>query len=210
MESEEEQLERLREWWKDNGRPVVIGLVVGLGGVFGWTSWQTHTERRAEQASIEYQKIADSVLREDHAGAAAQADTLIAEFPSSGYAPLAALLAARSELLAGRADDAIGRLEWTIGNAEHAAIRDVARVRLARLHLDAGRHAEAAGQLGAIEGSGFDAMVEEVRGDLAFARGDPDAARSAYTSALADEAMTPAGRRRLQMKLDDLGPAGSG
>ena len=210
MESDEEQLERLREWWKENGRPVVIGLVVGLGGVFGWTSWQTHTERRAERASIEYQKVADSVLREDHAGAAAQADTLIAEFPSSGYAPLAALLAARSELLAGRAGDAVSRLEWTVGNAEDAAIRDVARARLARLHLDAGRHDEAAGQLGAIEGAGFDSIVEEVRGDLALARGDADAARTAYAAALADEALTPAGRRRLQMKLDDLGPAPSG
>lgn len=207
MNSEEEQLKELREWWKSNGTSVIVGLVVGLGGVFGWTSWQAYTERRAEQASVEYQKVADSALREDHAGAAAQADTLIAEFPGSGYAPLAALIAARSEFLEGRTEEAQSRLRWTIDNATRAGLRDVARLRLARLHLGAGEFEQAAGLLGAVENNGFDSMVQEVRGDLALARGDADAARSAYTSALADEALTPTGRTRVQMKLDDLGPA---
>jgi len=205
VESEEEQLEELRKWWKENGRSVVVGLVLGLGGVFGWTSWKAHTERRAEQASIEYQKVADSALREDHTGAIAQAEALIAEFPASGYAPLAALIAARSDYVTGRADGAQRHLEWAVEHAQRAGLRDVARMRLARIHLDAGRRDDASRLLDALEASEFASQVEELRGDLALARGDANAARDAYTAALADEALTPTGRTRVQMKLDDLG-----
>ena len=56
-ETDKEQLDALKAWWKENGRVVVAGLVVGLGGVLGWTSWQSYTERQAENASRLYEEI---------------------------------------------------------------------------------------------------------------------------------------------------------
>jgi predicted negative regulator of RcsB-dependent stress response len=209
VDTEEEQLEALRSWWKENGRSIVVGLVIGLGGVFGWTSRKAHTERRAEQASIEYQKLADTALRDDHAAAIAQAEALVAEFPSSGYAPLAALLAARGAFLADRVDDARRHLRWVIDNASTPGVTDVARIRLARLLIDAGEHAEAGQMLDAVQTGAVDALVQEVRGDLMRVQGDSDGARGAYTAALSDEGLTPSGRTRVRMKLDDLGPDAS-
>lgn len=209
MDSEEEQLEALQKWWKENGRAVVVGVVLGLGGVFGWQSWVAHVDRRGEAASIEYQKLADTALREDHAGAVAQAEVLVAEFPKTAYAALASLIAARSAFESDQVDEARRHLQWVIDNATRTGLRDVARLRLARIELDAAELDRAAAHLGAIEAPGLESLVEEVRGDLSMARGDADSARTAYTAALDARGNTPSGRTRVQMKLDDLGPAAS-
>ena len=38
-DSEQEQVEDIKKWWKENGRSVIAGLVIGLGGMVGWKSW---------------------------------------------------------------------------------------------------------------------------------------------------------------------------
>ncbi|MEW8396328.1 MAG: tetratricopeptide repeat protein, partial [Candidatus Thiodiazotropha sp.] len=35
-QTEEEQVEAIKRWWKENGTSVIAGLVIGLGGIFGW------------------------------------------------------------------------------------------------------------------------------------------------------------------------------
>ena len=37
--SESEQVEQIKRWWKDNGRALVFGLVVGLGGLAAYRYW---------------------------------------------------------------------------------------------------------------------------------------------------------------------------
>ena len=39
-DSEEQQVEAIKDWWKENGKAVVLGVVVGLGGLFGWRYYQ--------------------------------------------------------------------------------------------------------------------------------------------------------------------------
>ena len=36
---EEEQIEAIRNWWKENGRSVIAGAVLGLAAIFGWQGW---------------------------------------------------------------------------------------------------------------------------------------------------------------------------
>ncbi|MGU3844696.1 YfgM family protein, partial [Vibrio diabolicus] len=39
-DTEEQQVEAIKDWWKENGKAVIIGAVVGLGGLFGWRYYQ--------------------------------------------------------------------------------------------------------------------------------------------------------------------------
>ena len=48
FETEDQQLEALRKWWQENGRGVLVGVVLGLGAVGGWRGWVYYTEARAE------------------------------------------------------------------------------------------------------------------------------------------------------------------
>ncbi len=208
MDTEQEELESLQKWWKENGRAVVVGLVLGLGGVFGWTAWQSRAEATAEQVSVVYQSMVEMAASDDHAEALLRADRIIQEQPDSEYAALAGLLGAKSAFAIHRADDANRLLGWVVENASRAELRDVARIRSARLLLDQGEPDAAIAMLAEVSTSAFAATVEELRGDILIDDRKREAAAKAYETALASDSMTSGMRARLQMKLDDLGHRG--
>ena len=37
--TDDEQVERIKKWWADNGSSVIAGLVIGIGGLLGWRYW---------------------------------------------------------------------------------------------------------------------------------------------------------------------------
>ena len=51
FDSEKEQLEQIKSWLKENGLSIVLGIVLGLGGVYGWRGWQAHKVDVAEEYS---------------------------------------------------------------------------------------------------------------------------------------------------------------
>ena len=38
-QTDEEKVEAIRKWWRENGTAVVAGLVLGLAGLIGWQYW---------------------------------------------------------------------------------------------------------------------------------------------------------------------------
>ena len=48
METEDQQLEDFKKWWKENGSSIITGVVLGLAVLFGTRSWFTWQERTAE------------------------------------------------------------------------------------------------------------------------------------------------------------------
>ncbi|MEX2327847.1 MAG: tetratricopeptide repeat protein, partial [Pseudomonadales bacterium] len=41
-ETDEEQIEAIKKWWDENGKSILIGIVLALGGVFGYQAWDNH------------------------------------------------------------------------------------------------------------------------------------------------------------------------
>ncbi len=205
MDTEQEELEALQKWWNENGRAVVVGLVLGLGGVFGWTTWQSRAEAAAERVSVVYQSMVEMAAADDHVEAVLRADQIMQDHPDSEYAALAGLLGAKSAFAAGRADDANRLLGWVIGNADRAELRDAARIRSAQLLLDEGKRDTGLEVLAEITTPAFAATVEELRGDIFVGNSEIDAAAKAYQAALASGSIASGMRARVQMKLDDLG-----
>ncbi len=205
MDSEQEELEALQRWWKNNGRAVIVGLVLGLGGVVGWTTWQSRTEATAERASFVYQSMVEMAAADDQIEALRLVNQIIEQHPDSEYAALAGLLGAKSAFAAGRADDANRLLGWVIENAGRPELRDLARIRSAQLLLDAGKRDTGLEVLARVDTPAFAATVEELRGDILVDNQENDAAAEAYQAALASDSITSGTRARVQMKLDDLG-----
>ncbi len=205
METEKEELEALQKWWKENGRAAMVGLVLGLGGVFGWTAWQSRAEATAERVSVVYQSMVEMAASDDHGEALLRANQIMQDQPDSEYAALAGLLGAKSAFATGRADDANRLLGWVIENASRVELRDVARIRSARLLLERGEADAALAMIADVGTSAFAATVEELRGDILLDNRQSEAAAKAYETALSSDSMTSGTRARLQMKLDDLG-----
>ena len=64
-ETEEQQVEALKQWWADNGRAVLMGIGLGLVAIFGWRGWQGHQTSVAETASSAYTSVMESLENKD-------------------------------------------------------------------------------------------------------------------------------------------------
>ncbi|MDH3316746.1 MAG: tetratricopeptide repeat protein [Gammaproteobacteria bacterium] len=205
METPEQELEALKSWWNENGRTLVLGIAIGLGGVFGWTWWQNHLRAQAEEASLVYQKLTEDVTADRHDSVRTQAAAIIKTYPKSGYAALAAMLAAKSAFEEKDFNEAKRQLQWIIENSDKSSFRDVARIRLARILVQEDKLDEAMTVVEAVEEEAFGASANELRGDILITKGDREGAREAYLKVLASNTISGPTRSRVQMKLDDLG-----
>ena len=203
--AEEEEVEGLKAWWKENGRFVVTAALLGLGSVVGWNVWQDHRQGRAEQASQMYDELTEAAFLARHDDVLARSGLLIEQFPRSGYATLAALIGATSAVAQERFQEAVTRLEWVVRHASRDTYRDLARIRLARVRIDEGAWDAALEALDAMTSASFAATAGELRGDVHLARGEREEARAAYREVLSGEAALPGSLVRVRMKLDDLG-----
>ena len=203
-DSDKEQLEAIKKWWKENGRSITIGLVLGVGGVIGWTSWLAYSNAQAEKASIIYEQLVNYSDAQQMTLAAEQSDLLMRDFSKSMYASLGALVRAKNAFEAGEQAKAEAYLRWVMENAPDAGVQNIARIRLARVVLNDGKPEEALRLLDETRPTGFEVIWEEARGDALVAKKDTAAARGAYERALSAEDVPASARRRLRMKLDDL------
>jgi predicted negative regulator of RcsB-dependent stress response len=208
-ESDDDQVDALKKWWDENGKTTVLGLVIGLSAVFGWTAWQSYQLAQSEAASSLYAQLVNAARDDRGDDVQARADTILAEFPNSGYAVLATLYLARSAVQADRRDEAKARLEWVLANATLDAYKHVARLRLARLALDAKDLASAKTRLDVSpalkEEDAFFASFVALRGDIARAEGNAKEARVSFEQALKIVGKDSPRGARISMKLADLG-----
>ena len=49
--SDEEQVERLKSWWSENGTSLLASLLVAVLGIAGWNYYGSYQEDAGEQSS---------------------------------------------------------------------------------------------------------------------------------------------------------------
>ncbi|EZQ19755.1 GTP-binding protein [Pseudomonas sp. G11-1] len=206
-QTEEEQVERIKEVWHRHGVPVLTGVVLALAGVFGWNGWTNYQENKASNASAVYQSMLENVLQDDSEASrtrgAELAETLRKDYPGTRYASFAALMQARLAVEAGDFDSAEALLRDVAKDGDDLALQEVARQRLARV-LGQLERAEEGLELFTVPVTGeLLAGREEVRGDLLLSLDRVADARQAYQAAL-EATPDPRTRPQLQLKLDDL------
>jgi len=204
LRSDEEQVEAIKSWWKENGKSIVVGLLIGLVGVFGWRLWNEKRETAAEQASITYQKMVASMTENKSKAAKELGQELIKNYDRSAYGVLAALLLAKIEAEDGNLDKAAEHLRWANTHAEVEALTTTAQLRLARVLLSQGKATEAWGVLSQLKGVDDLAVYQETKGDTLVALDKQEEARETYQQALT--LLSPfVDKSLLQMKIDNLG-----
>ena len=210
--SDEEQLEALKKWWHKYGTGLLLALVVTLGGWFGWNSWQERKLEQAEQASVVYMAMVDSLSRWEQEGSEDSATTLANHGETlkqlggdSRYAQLAALTIARVAAADGDFDTAASELEWVLAAADEEALRALVKLRLAAVEQARDNSDRALELLAEPYPDAFAPLYLELKGDIFAARGDSDDARAAFQGAL--DLISPneaRSRALLELKLNDV------
>jgi predicted negative regulator of RcsB-dependent stress response len=202
--SEKEQLEQIREWWRESGWFLLGGVAVGALLLFGWNRYGAYQEQRDLAASALYRELTLAVLDRAEVQATELLAELRADYASSPYADQGGLLVASLLLDTQDTERAAEELRRVLTETDDDELAVIVRLRLARLYLHLERYAEALAVLDAAEPGRFSGRYDDLRGDIYVAQGDADRARSAYQQAFNAEHTDVLDRNLLQMKLDDL------
>lgn len=199
--TEEQQVDAIKQFWKDYGTSIVVGAVVGLGGLFSWNYYSDYKVAKSESASEAFQAMSatsDSTML-------SAAENFAKEHSQQGYQSLLSLIVAKAAVESGDLEKAEASLKSVIASAPDASLVMVATMRLARVQAEQGQVATAITTLEQVSDPAFIAQREELKGDFLVRKGEGEKAKAAYQAAVDNggAATSPA----LQMKLDNLNKA---
>ena len=203
-ETEEQQVEAIKRFWKDNGLALVIGALLGLGGLLGWRYYNDSQIAAKEQASFAYEKASKELVKGE--AGFSQAKTFIDTHSNTGYAMLMALEMAQQAIERKDLTEAAKQLEFVASNATLSAVQSVAQLRLARIQIEQGEFDLALASSDKVTDDAFKSQSQEIKGDVYLAQQLFDKARAAYSAALE----TNERDQVLKMKLDNLAIAANG
>lgn len=201
--TEEQQVEEIKKWWRENGNSLVTGAALGLALVFGWRTWNEWHEGKAEAASALYQQLVGAP-KADAALIQGIGTRLIDEYPNASYAIFGAFMQASAFSEKGDLASARGRLEWVLLHTTDAHLKALAELRLGRILLDQGDTERTRTLAESVATAGLPEAAE-LRGDFLLRQGNRAGAQQAYQESLAKLPVNSHHRAALQIKIDDLG-----
>jgi predicted negative regulator of RcsB-dependent stress response len=202
---EQEQLDQIKHFWKTWGNLISWVLIAILGSYAAWNGYQYWERSQAAKASALYDEVERAVSSGDVSRVERSFADMKDKFGSTQFAQQSALLAAKTLQAQGKTDAARDALSWVANGASDKAYRDIARMRLVALHLDAKAYDEALKQLGGEFTPAMMGLAADLRGDVLQAKGQNAEAIVAYQQAWQKLADTPDYRRLVQAKLNALG-----
>ena len=213
---EQEKLGDLKAWWAKWGNifsGIVLIIVLAVAGSQAYKWWNA---KQAAEASSLYFGVNETVkdlqtaattatdksAKQDTAKLKTATTELLEKFPKTGYAPRAALLAAKAAVDAGDTALAQSNLEWVIANSKEDELKSIARMRLASVLLDQQKYDAA---LAALEGKNdpaFEGLMLDLKGDIFNIQGKKADAKTAYEAALSKLDAKGQLKQYTQLKLD--------
>ncbi len=214
--SDEEQLEALQNWWKENGWSLLTGVVIVLVVFFGNRYWQGSVQANAEAASALYDGIMErmavnvnaEINDEDLAAIEENYDELRNSFPDSIYARYGAMMLASAYVSKANYDQAAAELNWVMENQELGFMQSaepelflITRLKLARVRLAQEQPQAALDLLSVVDPGVLAAGFAEVQGDAYTQLGQLEQARAAYQRAIG---LGPENASLIELKLRGL------
>lgn len=202
---EQEQLDALKAWWKDNSKWVITSLAIVVFAYAALTYWKHYQGKQAAEASTLYAEVLKQVASNDPKRINDSVSVLVEKYSSTAYAPRAQLLAVQSNLQVKDLARAKTQLEWVIAHASESGLQDTARLKLSSILLDEKNYAAAMKLLDATHAEAFVGLYADLKGDVLAAQGKTEEARAAYKLAFEKMDSKSAYRNLIQLKLDGLG-----
>ena len=202
-ESEEQRVEALKKWWKDNSTSVFTGLAVGLAVLAGWNAWQRNQHQKSEEASTLYQQLLRAVEAQQTEPAIKLSERIIEQHQGTAYATYATLFEARLKAESGDLAGAKKVLGDLLASAKDENIKHLSRLRLARVLLGLGEIDPALKLLEPLKPKDmakYESQYEELKGDLYAAQKRSSEALAAYERAKETGETAPI----IDMKINNL------
>jgi len=201
-DTEEQQVEALKNWWKENGQATLVGLALGLIAILSWNYWQDYKKEQRFQASALYEQLLKAADENKKDTVEKLSSRIQEQYKDTEYAVYSELLLAKAKVQQNDIAGAKQILQAIVAKSDKQ-LAHIARIRLVRLMLATGEFEQGLQVINEVDAkaeSGFAGSYDELTGDLYVALNRPDEARSSYQNALRNGQQSPL----LQFKIDDL------
>lgn len=202
---EQEQVDKLKYFWRDWGKYIVGGIAVLVIGYAANSGYSYYQQSKAKDAVVVYNDLTSQVTQLNDKEVYADADKLIAQYSAAEYAPMGALIAAKYAFDKKDYTNAEKYLSWAKDNSKDKSLSSLAVLRLASVYVDQQKFDKARELLKTKHDLAFDGLFYEARGDTYIAMGDLNKARDAYKEGLQKAANDPTTQQSIQMKLSVIG-----
>jgi predicted negative regulator of RcsB-dependent stress response len=200
-ENENEQVDAIKRFFAENGKALVVGVVLGVGALVGWRYWTSHQTESAQSASAAYEHVI-SALKADKPETLASAEKFAAENKNT-YGALASLELAQQYVNSNELDKASAQLQQGLAATSDENLKGMINIRLARIQVQLKQQDAALKTLEGVKGEGWSAIVADLRGEALLSKGDKQGARTAWESGVKNNA-SPALSEMMQMKINNL------
>lgn len=198
---EEQELNQLKDWWKENGKTIIVAFILGVGGMFGWRYWQAHQANQIAEASAGYDALIYAADQDPAAQKAKLAEFIQANNKTS-YAVFALFDEAKNAVAKQDFASAESTLQQALSQSQDDVLTSLAALRLGAVQFQLGQLDGALATLEQVKSASFNARKALLAGDILLAKGDNTAAKSNFEQAL--QVGSPLEQQAAQMKLNNL------
>lgn len=202
---EQESLAEIKAWWEKWGTLILSVMTVLCLAAAAFQGWRWYQMKEAADAGTLYGQLIQAENARESSRVQAISQRLRSDYGSTVYAGLSALVAAASAQQANNLSDATKNLQWILDGDKAPELKGVAAVRLAGIYLDEGKYDSGLALLEKYKNNPEVAvLVYDRLGDLYYASGNKENARSSWESALKNAADTNSLVPVIQTKLTSL------
>lgn len=204
IEQEDELLHILIQWFKKHGKSLIITTFIFLSIGLGWFFAKQQNNNRLTQASVLYEELIENLSKQNLQGTQDLAKKLVETYKTTPYGKLGALLLSKQFVEAGKLDLAREQLSWVMEKSEIPGIRQIARLRLARILLSENQYEEALKTINSIDDTTFSPLINQIKGDIQTASGLKQAAKASYSEAIKHWPPHFPGKDLIKLKLQQI------
>ncbi len=206
---EDDESARARAFWKAHGKPIIAGVIIGLGGIVGFNYWKSSEQAEGENASFLFERLRSG---QEGIDMSLLTTELKKEYASTSYVELATFALARQFVEKNNLESAAQELAWVADHSTDSGFRHIARLRLASVLLGQQKPTHALEILSVTDEGSFGSRYYELLGDAYLQRsqskqkqdGDSAQAKSEYQKCLETLPQGAAHAKLIQLKLDNV------
>ena len=198
---EEQEINQLKDWWKENGKTIIVAFILGVGGMFGWRYWQAHQAEQIAQASAQYDALIYSAQQDEQAKKA-NIEQFVQANSKTAYAVFTLLDEAKKETEKQDFAAAEVNLNQALTQSQDEVLTSIVALRLSAVQFQLGQLDNALTTLNQVKGESFNARKAILTGDIQVAKGDKVAAKNSFEQA--QQSGSQLEQQMAKMKLNNL------
>jgi len=197
-----EQEKLVKDWIKNNWFTITLGIVLGLGSVFGFNFYKGHQQKQRFEIANQYKSYTDQMELSHFKEARSilakmQTDTGTSFYIIEGHLLLAKEFVNKNEL-----EKAATELKSVIDMKSDQLMTEFVKLRLARVYNAMAMHDDALSLTNSITIESFLSIAKEIEGDALVAKGEYEKAVSAFENAV-EKGEGYSGKRNIEMKIEN-------